>query len=52
MFLYFIYIADDQLMGAAEKSEALDVDENYIGKEFARRYRNVIPNPKELKDKE
>ena len=30
----------------------VDVDENYIGEEFARRCRNVIPNPEKLKDKE
>ena len=39
-------------MELAEKSEVLDVDEYYIGEEFARRCRNVIPNPEELKDKE
>ena len=39
-------------MEVAEKSKVLDVDENYIGEEFARRYRNVIPSPEELKDKE
>ena len=43
---------NDQLMELAEKSEVLDVDEHYIGEEFARRCRNVIPNPEELKDKE
>ena len=45
-------LTDDQLMEVAEKSEVLDVDEHYIGEEFARRCRNVIPNPEELKDKE
>ena len=40
-------LTDDQLMEVAEKSEVLDVDEYYIGKEFARRCRNVIPNPEE-----
>ena len=45
-------MTDDQLMEVAEKSEVLDVDENYIGEEFARRCRNVIPNPEKLKDKE
>ena len=44
-------MTDDQLMEVAEKSEVLDVDENYIGVEFARRCRNVIPKPEELKDK-
>ena len=39
-------------MGVAEKSSVLDVDEHYIGKEFARRCSNVIPNPEELRDKE
>ena len=43
---------NDQLMELAEKSEVLDFDEHYIGEEFARRCRNVIPNPEELKDKE
>ena len=58
IFLYFIHIllgytlTDHQLMEVAEKSEALDADEHYIGEEFARRCRNVIPNPEELKDKE
>ena len=57
MFLYFIYrllgyaLTDDQLMELAEKSEVLNVDEHYIGAEFARRCR-IIPNPEELKDKE
>ena len=56
MLLYFIHmllgytLTDDQLMEVAEKSEVLDVDENYIGVEFARRCR-VIPKPEELKDK-
>ena len=45
-------LTDDQLMKVAEKSEVLDVGEHYIGKEFAQRCRNVIPNPEELKDKE
>ena len=45
-------LTDDQLMEVAEKSEVLDVGEHYIGKEFAWRCRNVIPNPEELKDKE
>ena len=44
-------LTDDQLMEVAEKSKVLDVDENYIGVEFARRCRNVIPKPEELKDK-
>ena len=44
-------MTDDQLMEVAEKSEVLDVDENYIGVEFARRCRNVIPKLEELKDK-
>ena len=58
MFLYVIYmlldyaLTDDQLMEVAEKSQAPDVGEHYIGKEFARRCHNVIPNPEELKDKE
>ena len=58
IFLYFIYmlsgyaLTDDQLMEVAEISEVLDVDEHYIGEEFARRCRNVIPKPEELKDKE
>ena len=58
MFSYFIYmllgyaLTDDQLMEVAEKSEVLDIDENYIGVESARRCRNVIPNPEELKEKE
>ena len=42
----------DQLMEVAENFEDLDLDENHIGEEFARRCRNVIPNPEELKDKE
>ena len=45
-------LTDDQLMEVAEKSEVMDVGEHYIGKEFARRCRNVMPNPKELKYKE
>ena len=45
-------MTDDQLMEVAEKSEVLDVDERYIGEEFARCCRNVIPYPEELKDKE
>ena len=45
-------LTDDQLMEVAEKSQAPDVGEHYIGKEFARRCHNVIPNPEELKDKE
>ena len=45
-------LTDDQLMELAEKSEVLDVDEHYIAEELARRCRNVIPNPEELKDKE
>ena len=45
-------LTDDQPMEVVEKSEVLDVGEHYIGKEFARRCRNVIPNPEELKDKE
>ena len=58
IFLYFIHmllgytLTDHQLMDVAEKSEALDADEHQIGEEFARRCRNVIPNPEELKDKE
>ena len=58
MFLYFIYmllgcaLTHDQLMEVAEKSKVLDIDENYIGVEFARRCCNVIPNPEKLKDKE
>ena len=51
MFLGYT-LTDHQLMDVAEKSEALDADEHYIGEEFARRCRNVIPNPEELKDKE
>ena len=45
-------LADDQQMEVAEKSEVLDANEHYIGKEFARFCRNVMPNPEELKDKE
>ena len=45
-------LTDDQPMEVVEKSEVLDVGEHYIGKEFARRCRNVIPNPEELKGKE
>ena len=45
-------LTDDQLMEVAQKSEVLDVDERYIGEEFARRCRNFIPNTEELKDKE
>ena len=45
-------LTDDQLMELVEKSKVLDVDEHYIGEEFARCCRNVIPNPEELKDKE
>ena len=45
-------LTDGQLMEVAEKSEFLDVDDRYIGEEFARRCRNVIPNAEELKDKE
>ena len=45
-------LTDDQPMEVVEKSEVLDVGEHYIGKEFARRCRNVIPHPEELKDKE
>ena len=45
-------LIDDQLMEVAEKSEVLDFDEHYIGKEFAHRCRNVVPNPEDLKDKE
>ena len=45
-------LTDDKLMEVAEKFEALDVDEHYIGEEFARRCCNVIRNPEELKDKE
>ena len=58
MFLYFIYmllgyaLTDDQLMEVAEKSEVLDVDENYMGQEFAWHCRNVISSPEELKDNE
>ena len=55
IFIYMLLgyaLTDDQLMELAEKSEVLDVDEHYIGEEFARRCRNVIPNPEELKDKE
>ena len=58
MFLYFIYmllgyaLTDDQLMEVAEKSEVLDVDENYMGQEFACHCRNVISSPEELKDNE
>ena len=51
MFLNYV-LTDDQPMEVVEKSEVLDVGEHYIGKEFARRCRNVIPNPEELKDKE
>ena len=58
MFLYFIYLLlgytliDDQLMETAEKPEVLDVDEHYIGEEFAQCYRNLILNAEGLKDKE
>ena len=58
IFLYFLYmllcytLADDQQMEVAEKSEVLDANEHYIGEEFARFCRNVMPNPEELKDKE
>ena len=45
-------LADDQQMEVAEKSEVLDANEHYIGEEFARFCRNVMPNPEELKDKE
>ena len=45
-------LIDNQLMGVAEKSKVLDVDEHYIGKEFAQRCSNVIPNHEELRDKE
>ena len=45
-------LTDDQLTKVAEKSEVLDFDELYIGEEFARRCRNVIANPEDLKDKE
>ena len=45
-------LTEDQLMEVAEKSKVLDVDEHYIGEEFARRCRNVIPNTEELKDQE
>ena len=45
-------LTDDQLMELAERSEVLDVDEHYIGEEFAWSGRDVIPNPEELKDKE
>ena len=45
-------LTGDQLMEVAEKSEVLDLNEHYIGEEFARRCRNVIPNIEELKDKE
>ena len=51
MFLNYV-LTDDQPMEVVEKSEVLDVGEHYIGKEFARRCRSVIPNPEELKDKE
>ena len=57
LFLYIIYmvlaytLTDDQLIEAAEKSQVLDVGEHFIGEEFARRCRNVIPNPEKLKDK-
>ena len=44
-------LTNDQLMEVEEKSEVLDVDEHYIGEEFARRCRNVIRNPEELKKK-
>ena len=35
-----------------EKPEVLDVDEHYIGEEFAQCYRNLILNAEGLKDKE
>ena len=38
-------------MKIVEEPEVLDADEHYVGEEFARRCRNVIPNPEELKDK-